>query len=171
MLNYDPWINQYNDNDDENDHITEEAYSKYENYLLSVRAEFQRILEQDLLYQYPIFFESIKRLLKWLIGLWLDIGWFYQLKITNSYKFESRITALSDGKTVNKPKGYRFQIGDYLIYNKEKNFYYNLSYAQIKNLYWNVDLICGYVANDEINNNSNNGNKDKVSMIDLTRSD
>jgi hypothetical protein len=21
MLNYDPWINQYNDNDDENDHI------------------------------------------------------------------------------------------------------------------------------------------------------
>ena len=92
------------------------------------------------------------------------------MKITNSYKFESRITALSNGKIVNKPKGYRFQIGDYLIYNKEKGFYYNLSYAQIKNLYWNVDLIIGYVANDEINNNSNNGNKDKISMIEISKS-
>jgi hypothetical protein len=59
--------------------------------------------------------------------------------------------------------------GDYLMYNKEKDFYYNLSYAQIKNLYWNSELIVGYVANDEINNN--NGNKDKTSMIDLSRSD
>jgi hypothetical protein len=91
------------------------------------------------------------------------------LKITSSYKFESMIIALSNGKIVNKPKGYRFQIGDYLIYNKEKDFYYNLSYAQIKNLYWNVDLIVGYVANDEINNN--NGNNDKTSMVDLYRSD
>ena len=56
------------------------------------------------------------------------------------------------------------------MYNKKKDFYYNLSYAQIKNLYWNSDLIVGYVANDEINNN-NNGNKDKTSMIDLSRSD
>ena len=97
--------------------------------------------------------------------------WFYILKITtNSYKFESNITALSNGKIVNKPKGYRFQIGDYLMYNKEKDFYYNISYAQIKNLYWNSDLIVGYVANDEINN-SNNGNKDKTSMIELSRSD
>ena len=90
--------------------------------------------------------------------------WFYQLTITtNSYKFESSITALNNGKIVNKPKGYRFQIGDYLMYNKEKDFYYNLSYAQIKN---------SYVANDEINNNNNNnGNKDKTSMIDLSRSD
>jgi hypothetical protein len=96
--------------------------------------------------------------------------WFYLLKITNSSKFESNITALSNGKIVNKPKGYRFQIGDYLMYNKEKDFYYNLSYAQIKNLYWNSDLIVGYVANDEINSN-NNGNKDKTSMIDLSRSD
>ena len=56
------------------------------------------------------------------------------------------------------------------MYNKEKDFYYNLSYAQIKNLYWNSGLIVGYVANDEINN-SNNGNKDKTSMIDLSRSD
>ena len=93
------------------------------------------------------------------------------MKIANSYKFDSRITALSNGKIVNKPKGYRFQIGDYLIYNKEKDFYYNLSYAQIKNFYWNADLIVGYVANDGINNNSNNGNKDKISMIDFTRSD
>jgi len=93
------------------------------------------------------------------------------LKITNnSYKFESNITPLKKGKIVNKPKGYRFQIGDYLMYNKEKNCYYNLSYAQIKNLYWNTDLIVGYVADDEINNN-NNGNKDKTSMIELSRSD
>jgi hypothetical protein len=88
------------------------------------------------------------------------------LKIINSSKFESNITALSNDKIVNKPKGYRFQVGDYLMYNKEKDFYYNLSYAQIKNLYWNSDLIVGYVANDEINNN--NGNKDKTSMIELS---
>ena len=89
------------------------------------------------------------------------------MKITNSYKFERIITALNNGKIVNKPKGYIFQIGDYLMYNKEKDFFYNLSYAQIKNLYWNSDLIVGYVANDEINNN--NGNKDKTSMIELSR--
>src|SRR5215211_7713741 len=94
--------------------------------------------------------------------------WFYILKITNSYKFESNITiALKNGKIVNKPKGYRFQIGDYLMYNKENDFYYNLSYAQIKNLYWNSELIVGYVANDEMNNN--NGNKDKTSMIEFSR--
>jgi len=91
------------------------------------------------------------------------------LKITNNtYKFESSITALNNGKIVNKPKGYRFQIGDYLMYNKEKDFFYNLSYAQIKNMYWNSDLIVGYVANDDINSN-NNGNKDKISMIELSR--
>ena len=45
---------------------------------------------------------------------------------------------------------------------------YNLSYAQIKNSYWNSDLIVGYVANDEKNNN--NGNKDKTSIIELSRS-
>ena len=81
------------------------------------------------------------------------------IKITNSYKFESNTTALNNGKIVNKPKGYRFQIGDYLMYNKEKDFYYNLSYAQIKNLYWNSELIVGYVANDDfldvINENRN----------------
>jgi hypothetical protein len=54
------------------------------------------------------------------------------------------------------------------MYNKEKDFYYNLSYAQIKNLYWNSELIVGCVANDEINN-SNNGNRDKTSMIELSR--
>jgi hypothetical protein len=96
--------------------------------------------------------------------------WFYQLIISNSYKFESNITALNNGKIVNKPKGYRFQIGDYLMYNKEQDFYYNLSYALIKNLYWNTDLIVGYVANDDININ-NNGNKDKTSMIELSRHD
>ena len=92
-----------------------------------------------------------------------------KINTTNSYKFESNITALNNGKIVNKPKGYRFQVGDYLMYSKEKNFYYNLSYAQIKNLYWNSDLIVGYVASDDINNN--NGNKDKTSIIDLSRSD
>jgi hypothetical protein len=96
--------------------------------------------------------------------------WFYQLIISNSYKFESNITALNNGKIVNKPKGYRFQIGDYLMYNKEQDFYYNLSYALIKNLYWNTDLIVGYVANDDININ-NNGNKDKTSMIEFSRHD
>ena len=95
--------------------------------------------------------------------------WFYQLTTSNSYKFESSITALNNGKIVNKPKGYRFQIGDYLMYNKEKGFYYNINYVQIKNLYWHSGLIVGYVANDEINNN--NGSKDKTSMIDLSRSD
>ena len=91
--------------------------------------------------------------------------------MANSYKFESNSAALNNGKIVNKPKGYRFQIDDYLMYNKEKDFYYNLSYAQIKNLYWNSDLIVGYVANDEINSNSNNGNKDKTSMIEFARNE
>ena len=34
-------------------------------------------------------------------------------------------------------------------------------------MYWNSDLIVGYVAKDEINNN--NGNKDKTSIIELSR--
>jgi hypothetical protein len=89
------------------------------------------------------------------------------LKITNSYKFESTVTALKNGRIINKPKeGYRFQIGDYLMYNKEKNCYYNLSYALIKKLYWNTDLIAGYVANDYLNID-NNGNKDKTSIIEF----
>ena len=92
------------------------------------------------------------------------------MKLTNSYNFESNITVLNNGKIVNKPKGYRFQIGDYLMYNKEKDFYYNLSYSLIKNLYWNSYLIVGYVANDEINSN-NNGNKDKTSIIEFSISD
>ncbi|HEX2409259.1 MAG TPA: hypothetical protein VHJ38_18820 [Nitrososphaeraceae archaeon] len=53
--------------------------------------------------------------------------------MTNSDKFVSNVTASNNGKTVNKVKGYRFQIGDYLIYNKEKDFYYNLSYSQSNN--------------------------------------
>ena len=55
------------------------------------------------------------------------------------------------------------------MYNKKKDFCYNLSYAQIKNLYWNSDLIVGYVANDEINNN--HGSKNKTSMIESSRVD
>ncbi|HEX5187521.1 MAG TPA: hypothetical protein VFV86_11585 [Nitrososphaeraceae archaeon] len=61
MLDLDPWINQYDDNDDENDQITKEAYCKYENYLLSVRDKYQTILEKDLLYQYPVFFEKLSK--------------------------------------------------------------------------------------------------------------
>jgi hypothetical protein len=49
---------------------------------------------------------------------------------------------------------------------------YNVSYALIKNLYWNSYLIVGYVANGEINsNNNNNGNKDKTSIIEFSISD
>jgi len=92
------------------------------------------------------------------------------LKINNSYKFEITVTALKHGRIVNKPKGYKFQIGDYLIYNNEKNYYYNLSYALIKNLYWNTDLIVRYVANDDLNIN-NNGNKDKISIIEFARNE
>ena len=92
--------------------------------------------------------------------------WFYQLTISNSYKFEITVNALKKGRIVNKQKGYRFQIGDYLMYNKEQDFYYNLSYALIKNLYWNTDLIAGYVANDDLNID-NNGNKDKTSIIEF----
>jgi hypothetical protein len=58
MPNLDPWINQY---DDENDQITEEAYSKYENYLLSVRAKFQRKLEKKLPDEYPNYVESYQK--------------------------------------------------------------------------------------------------------------
>jgi hypothetical protein len=58
MSNLEPWINQY---DDENDQITEEAYIKYENYLLSIRAKFQSILEKDLLYQYPNYLANYQK--------------------------------------------------------------------------------------------------------------
>jgi hypothetical protein len=39
---------------------------------------------------------------------------------TNNYKFESNVTALSYGNLVNKPKGYRFQIGDDLCITRKK---------------------------------------------------
>jgi len=61
MLNLDPWIYQY---DDENDQITEEAYNTYENYLLSVRANLQIILEKDLLYQYPNYVENYQKIIE-----------------------------------------------------------------------------------------------------------
>ena len=61
MLNLDPWIYPY---DDENDQITEEAYNTYENYLLSVRANLQIILEKDLLYQYPNYVENYQKILE-----------------------------------------------------------------------------------------------------------
>jgi hypothetical protein len=59
MPNIDPWINQYNE--EESDKITEEAYIKYENYLLSVREKFQRKLEKNLPYQYPNCVESYQK--------------------------------------------------------------------------------------------------------------
>ena len=37
-------------------------------------------------------------------------------------KFESKITPLTNGEVVNKPKNFRFEIGDYLMYDKEKIF-------------------------------------------------
>lgn len=81
-------------------------------------------------------------------------------------KFGNNITALKDGKTINKPKDCRFQIGDYLIYNKEKDFYYNLNYAQIKNLFWNSHSIVGYIAKDDMNIDNHDSNK--TTMIELS---
>jgi hypothetical protein len=37
-------------------------------------------------------------------------------------------------------------------------------------LYWNTDLIVGYVADDDLNIN-NNGNKDKTSIIEFARNE
>ena len=82
MLNHDPWINQYYDNDDENDKITEEAFNKYENYLLSVKAKYQRMLEENLLYQYPIFFESYQKTIEMID--WTLIRYRMILSIENS---------------------------------------------------------------------------------------
>ena len=36
------------------------------------------------------------------------------------------------------------------MYRRKKDFYNNLNYVQIKNLYWNSEWIVGYVANYEI---------------------
>jgi hypothetical protein len=41
----------------------------------------------------------------------------------NSDKIVSTITGSNKGITVNKPKIDRFQIDDYIVYNKEKDFY------------------------------------------------
>jgi hypothetical protein len=81
-------------------------------------------------------------------------------------KFGNSITALNDGKIINKPKDCRFQIGDYLIYNKEMDLYYNLSYAQIKNLFWNSHSIVGYIAKDDMNTDNHDSNK--AAMIELS---
>ena len=58
--------------------------------------------------------------------------WFCLSKMTNSDKIVSTITGSNKCITVNKPKIDRFQIDDYIVYNKEKDFYYNLNYTQIK---------------------------------------
>ena len=58
MSGIDPWINQY-----ENDQITEEAYSKYENHLLSVRAKFQKIIE-CYSYQHPTYLERYQKIIE-----------------------------------------------------------------------------------------------------------
>ena len=50
----------------------------------------------------------------------------------NSDKIINTITGSNKGITVNKPKIDRFQIDDYIAFNKEKDFYYNLNYTQIK---------------------------------------
>ena len=77
--------------------------------------------------------------------------------------FESKITPLTNGDTVNKPKNYRFEIGDYLIYDKVKNIYYNWNYAEQYNLSWDAIKIVGYVAKDEIN--FDNTESDKTTII------
>ena len=58
MPNLDPWIYQY-----ENDQITEEAYCKYENHLLSVRTEFQKIIERNS-HQYSTFLEHYQKIIE-----------------------------------------------------------------------------------------------------------
>ena len=52
--------------------------------------------------------------------------------MTNSDQIVSTITGSNKCIIVNKPKIDRFQIDDYIVYNKEKYFYYNLNYTQIK---------------------------------------
>ena len=80
--------------------------------------------------------------------------------------FESKITSLTNGDTVNKPTNFRFQIGDYLIYDdKVKNIYYNWDYAEKHNLLWNSEKIAGYVAKDEIN--FDNTESDKTTIIKI----
>lgn len=56
---------------------------------------------------------------------------FYLLKITNSDISVSIVTTLNNCKIVNKPKYINFN-KLLLKNNKEKDFYFTLSYAQIK---------------------------------------
>ena len=77
--------------------------------------------------------------------------------------FESKITPLTNGDIVNKPKNYRFKIGDYIIYDKQQKFYYNWDYAEKYNMSWDPEKIAGYVAKDEIN--LDNTNSDKTTII------
>jgi hypothetical protein len=78
-------------------------------------------------------------------------------------EFESKITPSANGDIVNKPKNFRFEIGDYLIYDKVKNIYYNWNYAEKYNVQWNPERIAGYVAKDEIN--FDNTDSDKTTII------
>ena len=78
-------------------------------------------------------------------------------------EFESKITPLPNGDIVNKPTNFRFKIGDYLIYDKVKNIYYNWDYAEKYNLLWDAVKIVGYVGKDEIN--LDNTDSDKTTII------
>lgn len=75
------------------------------------------------------------------------------------------IKVQSKGISVDKPLNERFSIGDYLMYHKRGDFFYNLNFAIKYRLEWNPRKIIGYVANDEIN--YDNTNSDKMTMIEL----
>ena len=81
--------------------------------------------------------------------------------------FESKITPLTNGDIVNKPTNFRFEIGDYLIYDKVNNIYYNWDYADKYNIKWNHKKIVGYVAKDEINFDNTESDKTTIIRIEL----
>lgn len=75
------------------------------------------------------------------------------------------IKAQSNGISVDKPLNERFSVGDYLMYHKRGDFFYNWNFANKYRLEWDPRKIIGYVANDEIN--YDNTNSEKVTMIEL----
>lgn len=85
MPNLEPCINK--NNDDENDQITEEVYTKYENYLLSISAKFQRILPDNLLYQHPNYVERYQQTIGMIDWTLIRYRMILPVEITNSYKF------------------------------------------------------------------------------------
>lgn len=81
----------------------------------------------------------------------------------NNEKIVSWVTILTDGRIVNKPIGVEFTIGDYLIYSKKNDFYYNILYEKEP---WIIKNITAYVANNEFNYYPNEENT-KIMIIDM----